>query len=147
MRALDGEERAAEFLRTGKNLRGRRARFVRHQARLHWRYRASLPAHLHGISALTLGSIMSPQGLSNTKYLLRRRSRRTHIGATDRLDKVFKPNQPVDARFESWFAPTMVTLADGSLNPVLADDLLDDRWRTAGKTVERRVPTMATEVV
>ena len=147
MRALDGEERAAEFLRTGKNLRGRRGRFIRHQARLHWRYRAALPAYLHGISALTLGSIMSPQGLSNTKYLLRRRSRRTHIGATDRLDPVFRPNLPIDARYESWFAPTMVTLADGSLNPVLADDLLDDRWRTAGKTVERRVPTMATEAV
>jgi len=138
LKALDGEERAAQFLRTGKNLRGRRAKFLRHQVQLHWRYLSTLPAHLHGVSALTLGSIMSPQGLSNSRYLLRDRRPRTHVGATDVLDRVFTPQTNVDAKYASWFEPTMVTLADGSLNPALADDLLDDRWRNAKRTVERR---------
>lgn len=123
LRALDGERAAAQFLRTTKNLVGRRGRFLAHQARFHWRYRAALDPHVHLASALTIGSIMSPQGLSNMRYLLRRKAPRTHIGATDLLDPVYTPTQPVDRKFASWFEPTMVTLADGSLNPALADDL------------------------
>lgn len=138
LKSLDGEARAAEFLKTGKNLRGKRTKFLAHQARMHWRYLSALPAHLHGVSALTIGSIMSPQGLSNSRYLFHRREPRTHIGSTDRLDTVFTPRFPVAAKYESWFAPSMVTLADGSLNPALADDLLDDRWKYAKTTVIRR---------
>ena len=123
LRALDGEAAVATFLRTTKNLVGRRARFLAHQARFHWRYRAALEPHVHLASALTIGSIMSPQGLSNVRYAFRAKSPRTHVGATDRLDPVYTPSQPVDGRFASWFEPTLVTLADGSLNPALADDL------------------------
>lgn len=125
----DSLERVAEFLRSGKNLRGKRARFFRHQARFHWRYRTALPPHLHGASAITFGSIMSPQGISNAKYLLRRRASRTHIGTTERLDSVYAPRFRVDARFASWFEPTMVTLGDGTLSPSIADDVLDARYR------------------
>jgi hypothetical protein len=32
----------------------------------------------------------------------------------------------------------MVTLADGSLNPAIADDLLDERWRSASRPVALR---------
>ncbi|MCR4341018.1 MAG: radical SAM protein [Gemmatimonadaceae bacterium] len=127
LRALDGEEAAAHFLRTTKNLVGRRRSFLAHQARFHWRYRGALEAHVHVASALTIGSIMSPQGLSNMRYLLRARSPRTHIGATDLLDPVYTPSHRVDAKFAASFQPTMVTLADGSLNPALADDLLRAR--------------------
>jgi hypothetical protein len=144
LRALDGEERAAHFLRTGKNLRGLRAKFLKHQARMHWRYRSALPAHLHAVSAITLGTTFSPQGLSNAKYLLRKRTPRTHISTTDRLDAVFTPRERVDAAFESWFEPTMVTLADGSLNPAIADDLLDERWRSASRPVELRTERKVT---
>ena len=124
LRALDGEESAAQFLRTTKNLVGRRRKFLAHQARFHWRYRAALGPHVHAASALTMGSIMAPQGLSNMRYLFSARSPRTHVGATDLLDPVYTPRHRVDAKFATWFEPTMVTLADGSLNPALAEDLL-----------------------
>lgn len=124
LRALDGPDAAARFLRTTKNLVGRRGSFLAHQARFHWRYRGALAPHVHAASALTLASIMSPQGLSNTRYLFRRRAPRTHVGGTDLLDPVYTPRHAVDAKFQSWFEPTMVTMADGSLNPAIADDLL-----------------------
>lgn len=138
LRALDGEEKAAHFLRTGKNLRGLRKKFLAHQVRMHWRYRSALAPHLHAVSAITLGTTFSPQGLSNTKYLFRRRTPRTHVSTTDRLDVVFTPRERVDRQYESWFEPTMVTLADGSLNPAIAEDLIDERWRSASKPVVLR---------
>jgi radical SAM superfamily enzyme YgiQ (UPF0313 family) len=138
LKALDGEDVAATFLRTGKNLRGKRLKFLRHQAQMHWRYLQALPAHLHGVSALTISSIMAPQGLSNARYLFQQRIPRTHIGATDRLDACFTPQHHVDAKYAHWFEPTMVTMGDGMVNPLLADDLLDDRWRRAKQTVIRR---------
>ena len=127
LRALDGEEAAAHFLRTTKNLVGRRGAFLAHQARFHWRYRAALEAHVHLASALTVGSIMSPQGISNSRYLFSRRAPRTHIGGTDLLDPVYTPRHRVDRKFASAFLPTMVTMEDGSLNPAIADDLLRAR--------------------
>jgi hypothetical protein len=129
LQPLDGVDEVARFLRTGKNLRGKRMRFVGHQARFHWRYRAALPAHVHTGSALTLLSLMSPQGLSNFRYFMRRPAERTHVGATDRLDPVYQPRFRVDGRFERWFTPTYVTKLDGTLNEELAEDALDVRYR------------------
>ena len=127
LRALDGEESVAHFLRTTKNLVGRKRKFLAHQARFHWKYLRALEPHVHLASALTIGSIMSPQGLSNFRYLFTPRSQRTHIGRTDLLDPVYAPSQPVDPRFASWFQPTMMTLADGSLNPAISEDLMRGR--------------------
>jgi hopanoid C-2 methylase len=129
LRPLDSIEDVTRFLRTGKNLRGRRTKFLRHQLRFQWRYRRALSLDAHAASALTMGSIMSPQGISNARYLLRSRLPRTHVGGTDRLDSVFTPRFRIDARFESWFQPTMVTMPDGSLSDHLAEDALDSRYR------------------
>lgn len=131
LRALDGEERAAEFLRTTKNLVGRRGRFLAHQLRFHWHYLQAFEPQVHLSAALTFGSITMPQALSNTKYLFRRRVERTHIGTTDILDPAYTPRHAVDPRYAHYFNPTMVTLADGSLNPVIADDLLRGQRRVA----------------
>lgn len=127
LRALDGEPGAAHFLRTTKNLVGRRRAFLAHQARFHWRYRAALEPHVHLASALTIGSIMSPQGLSNPRYLFSRRAPRTHVGGTDLLDPVYTPRHAVDPKYASFFKPTLVTMDDGALNPAIADDLLRAR--------------------
>ncbi len=129
VRPLDDIERVTEFLRTGKNLRGMRAKYFAHQARFHWRYKLALPPLLHGVSLLTIGSIMSPQGISNARYVLAPRAPRTFVGGTDRLDPVFTPQRSVDEKYRDWFRPTMVTDAAGALNPLLVDDLLDQRYR------------------
>lgn len=131
LRALDGEEAAAHFLRTTKNLVGRRGRFLAHQLRFQWRYLEAFSGVVHLSSALTMGSILAPQGLSNPRVLLQRRAPRTHVGATDRLDPVYTPRFPVADRYADHFRPTMVTLADGALNPVLAPDLLRRRTTAA----------------
>ena len=135
LRSLDGEEAAAHFLRTTKNLVGRKGKFLAHQARFHWHYLDALEPHVHLSSALTIGSIMSPQGLSNPRYLFQSRAPRTHIGGTDRVDPVYTPRHPVAAKYANWFQPTMVTLADGALNPLIADDLLRARRTPATPAV------------
>lgn len=135
LRALDGTEAAAHFLRTTKNLVGRKSRFLAHQLRFHWRYLEAFSGVVHLSSALTMASIMAPQGLSNLRYLARPAAPRTHVGGTDRLDPVYTPRHAVDPRYADWFRPTMVTLADGSLNPVIADDLLRSRQAPAMEAV------------
>jgi radical SAM superfamily enzyme YgiQ (UPF0313 family) len=129
LKPLDDVDTAAGFLRNGKNLRGHRAPFVRHQLRMLRRYRTHLSATQKAVSWLTLGSIMSPQALSNTRYLLKRRRQRTHVSTTDRLDVVYTPRFPVDPQYEGYFQPTQVTNMAGHLNETIVEDLLDTRYR------------------
>ena len=129
MRPLDEPERVADFLRTRKNFRGMRTRLLAHQARFLARNARHLGALRSVASTLTVGSVLSPAGLSNWRNLLKPRAPRTHISSTDRLDVVYSPARRVDARFEAWFRPTQVTDHAGALNEALADDLLDQRYR------------------
>jgi hypothetical protein len=58
---------------------------------------------------------------------------------TDRLDCVYEPQRRVASKYESYFRPTMVTTADGSLNQELVDDLMARRYDEA-LLVARGVP-------
>ncbi len=131
MRPLDSVDDAAGFLATDKNLASMRGRAMVHQARLTWRYRRSMSAFQLAGSVANLGSILHPAGLSNPRYYLRRKGRRTHVSTTDRLDPVYTPRFRVDGRYDGWFQPTQVTTETGALNEALAEDLLDRRYRPA----------------
>lgn len=134
MRTLDPVEDVAHFLKTGKNFKGYRRRFLGHQARFLHRYRHSLSAAQSAASTLCLGTTVAPAIMSNPRNLFVRRHPRTHISSTDRLDCVYTPRRPVDAKYRWQFQPTMITDAGGNLNEALVDDVLDTRFeqRPAG---------------
>ena len=131
MRPIDGIDAVANFLRTDKNLASYRRRAMTHQSRLLWRYRRSLIPEQLLASTICMTSILSPKLVSNPRYAMLRKQPRTHVGPTDRLDCVYTPRRRVDAAFESYFRPTLITDAGGQLNPALADDLLDARYEPA----------------
>lgn len=51
------------------------------------------------------------------------RVKRTYVGATEPLDSVYTPAFRIDARYESYFKPTMLTNARGTLSEKLYMDL------------------------
>ena len=126
---LDGVERVAHFLSTGKHFRGYARRLMAHQARFLWRYRNSFRPMQSIASSLCLGSLVAPTQVSNPRYALWRTPPRTHISPTERLDPAYQPQRRVDAAYRSFFEPTMVTDPAGELNELLADDLLAERYR------------------
>lgn len=127
---LDAIEDVADFVAGGKHLRGRRGRALRHQLAHLRRYRNSLSGTQAFISSATMLSIMAPNVTSNPGlWLSRLRARpRTHVSTTDRLDPVYTPGRRIDPRYASYFQPTYITEADGSLNADLAEDLLATRY-------------------
>jgi len=52
--------------------------------------------------------------------------KRTRISTSDRLDAAYKPAFPVDGRYSSYFAPTMLTDASGAPSEELEADLVQD---------------------
>ena len=55
---------------------------------------------------------------------------------TERLDAVYTPRLPVAERYRGWFEPTRVTLANGELNPALAEDAMAKPKRTRAPRAE-----------
>lgn len=131
MQPLDSIDRVAEFLKTSKNLAGYRQRAVTHQTRFLWRYRKSLIPEQTLASTVAVASILSPSTTSNPANAFVRRMPRTHVCTTERLDCVYQPQLRVAAKFANHFTPTTITDAGGALNPLLADDLTDQRYQPA----------------
>jgi hopanoid C-2 methylase len=127
MKPIDGIDEAAHFLKTAKNFVGYRRRAVRHQARFLWRYRKSLVWEQALTSTLSVGSALTPNVVASPQSAFVRRQPRTHVATTDRVDCVYIPRARVDAAFERYFAPTMITDGHGELNPLLVDDLMGVR--------------------
>lgn len=127
LKPVDPIDEVVHFVRNGRNFRGYRARFLKHQAKFLWHYRHSLGRDQMLLSSLTAAAILAPGSFSSPGAIFKRKGKRTNVSTTERLDAVYSPRLPVDSRFESWFEPTRITLENGELNPLLAEDALATR--------------------
>jgi hopanoid C-2 methylase len=128
MKPLDSVDAVARFLGTAKYLHGYRARHLRRQLHFVWRHRRTLSAAQMLVSNVAFLSILTPGSVWQPMMLARRRSGRTHVSTTDRLDPVYVPRMRLASAFVDHFRPTLVTDAAGELNPALAGDLLATRY-------------------
>ncbi len=126
---VDGIDAGVQFVRQGRNFRGYRKRFIQHHAQFLWRYRRALSRDQLLIAALTGVAILAPGSFSSPGALLKRKTPRTHVSTTDRLDPVYTPRLRVDSRYEHYFQPTRITESTGEINPALADDALSKRFK------------------
>jgi len=129
LKPIDPIDDVVHFVRNGRNFRGYRARFLKHQAKFLWHYRRSLGRDHMLLSSLTAAAILAPGSFSSPGAMFIRKGKRTNVSTTERLDAVYTPRLPVDTRFESYFRPTKITDANGELNPLLAEDALATRYR------------------
>ncbi len=129
LKPVDPVEDVVHFIRNGRNFRGYRSRFLRHQAKFLWRYRHALGRDQMLLSSLTALAILAPGSFSSPGAMFVRKGARTNVSTTERLDTVYTPKLKVDPAFESWFEPTRVTLANGELNPDIAEDALATNFR------------------
>ena len=124
IRPIDPIDDVVHFIRNGRNFRGYRRRFLKHQVKFLWHYRHSLGPFAMAISSLTALAILAPGSFSSPGALFKRKGPRTNVSTTERLDTVYTPRLPVDSRYESYFEPTWITDENGVLNPLLEQDAL-----------------------
>jgi radical SAM superfamily enzyme YgiQ (UPF0313 family) len=129
LKPLDPMEDAVHFVRKGRNFRDYKKRFIQHQAKFLWRYRHALNRDQLLIAALTGVAILAPGSFSSPGALLKRKSPRTNVSTTDRLDAVYTPRLPVASQYEHYFQATRITESTGEINPLLAEDALSTRYR------------------
>jgi hopanoid C-2 methylase len=138
LQPVDDMDHATTYARGVKKMRGLRLRALTHQLKHLLRYRHSLSPLQALASSATLMSTLVPHALSLPHNLFVERRRRTHVSTTEVQDVCYTPRAQVASRFAALFQPTLVTLADGSLNEALADDLLDTRYRGARRIAKTR---------
>jgi hypothetical protein len=129
LKPLDPMDDVVHFIQNGKNFRGYRMRFLKHQAQHLWHYRKSLGWPHKMVSTLTALAILAPGSFSSPGALLRRKGKRTHVSSTERLDAVYTPRLPVNERYRGHFEPTWITDHEGALNPALEADALATRYK------------------
>jgi len=129
LQPLDPVDEVVHFIRNGRNFRGYRKRFLKHQAKFLWRYRHALGRDQMLLSSLTAAAILAPGSFSSPGAIFVRKGKRTHVSGTERLDAVYTPRLPVHSRYETWFQPTRIIEANGELNPLLAEDALATRYK------------------
>ena len=122
LKPIDPVTDAIAFARDLPNLRGYRARVLRHAARFARRYRRHLSPLQHFAAAVN-GALIATQSAASSPTALRlRASAQTYYAPTETLDPLYRPFMPLPSSFGRYFEPTMVTGEDGQLSEhMLAD--------------------------
>lgn len=132
---LDPVRKLVRFLADDvvQTFNGYRLRVLRHSERFARIYRKEL-TKMQLVYA-TGGSLMQcAHGLSLSLRPLRRLGKnvpRTHVSATEPLDRVYTPAFRIESRFERYFKPTMVTNQNGQMHDDLVDSGLLETRRLA----------------
>jgi hypothetical protein len=137
LRPLDPLPEVVGFVRDLQSFRGLRAKAARHTVGFLGRYGSRLSWFGLGVAAFQPG-LLCVSGLVTGAWR-GRAPVRTHVSTTEVLDAQYRPAFPVASRFESWFAPTMLTDRDGALAAAVADDVL--AARASAEEVFRDVAT------
>ena len=133
LKPIDPIDDVVHFVRNGRNFRGYRARFLKHQLKFLWHYRRDLGRDHMLLSSLTAAAILAPGSFSSPGAMFMRKGPRTNVSTTERLDAVYTPSLPVDAHYEDWFKPTRITLENGELNPLLEEDAMATRYKSRSR--------------
>jgi hypothetical protein len=117
LQPVDSLAEAAAFVRELQNLRGYRRRVLSHSLRFARRYRKRLSG-TQMLIALSGAFLLCTPALftaPSPRRLWEARARRTHVAGTEAPDAVYRPAFRVDARYERYFKPTMLTDAQGRI--------------------------------
>ena len=127
LKPLDAMDEAIQFVRDLENLSGYRRKIALHSLKLFNRYKGKLKWWQMGQALLSGALIAAPKLTTARSELFKEfqngHIKRTYIGATEPLDSVYSPAFRVDARYESYFKPTLLTDAYGHLSEKLYMDL------------------------
>ena len=129
LKPLDTMDEAIQFVRELENLSGYRRKIFSHSLKLFNRYKGKLGWWQMGQALLSGPLIAAPKLTTARSELFKKfqkgypRVKRTYVGATEPLDSVYTPAFRIDARYESYFKPTMLTNAHGTLSEKLYMDL------------------------
>lgn len=123
LRPLDSLTETANFVRDLQHLRYYRSHVLSHSLRFARRYRKRLSCN-QMLIALSSAVLLCAPTLSTAPSLRRLWSKttyRTHVGGTEALDAVYRPVFRVDARYEIYFTPTMLTDGQGRLTEDMSE--------------------------
>lgn len=122
-KSFDPVDKLVHFLHNGTHLfNGYNLRVLRHAARFALIYRKHLTkTQLLLASSGSLIQCAHRLSLSLSPLAQPNEGKRTYIGSTEPLDRVYTPAFRLDSRFERYFRPTMVTDYNGQIH----DDLID----------------------
>lgn len=141
LKPLDPLDRVVDFVRSIQTLSGFRQKVIRHlkgYMRIYGRHFTPdyLPFFLNAHYLLTIPNLptVGPEILVTGKG----RYRRTFVGSTEPLDRIYKPPFGINPEFAGHFRPTLLTDSRGCLNPELAPDLLGKRFE-AGFIGNRKI--------
>jgi hypothetical protein len=137
LRPLGSLAETARFVRDLQSLRGRRLAVLRHSAGFVRKYRGTLTPHQYAIALTSSALIVAPLLASLPRRFGRSVGPRTHISGSERLDPFYRPKLRVHRRYESYFEPTRMIAADGSVADVVAADV--EAARPQPKPVRRLV--------
>ena len=131
LHTVDPQPEAAAFMSSLPTLRGYRSRVLRHSMQFARKYQKHFTKDqmLIGLSGGAL--IVSPLLATLPMRVGRLRGPRTHVSTTEPLDLFYDPAFRVDARFESYFQPTMLTDSAGRVGEQIAEDVQAGRPKAA----------------
>lgn len=123
LRPLDSLEDVEDFILEAKTFHEYRSRVVRHTFQFARRYRRLFDKDQMMLVLANAAQLCNPALTGARGQWKKRRSRRTYISTTEILDGLYHPAFPVSSRYESYFAPTMLTDGGGRLADGVVEDL------------------------
>jgi hypothetical protein len=111
-------------------MRGYKLRVINHSLRFIKRYHSTL-LNLQLAICMMNAALLAAYGLATSPTSLRSPSakgrNRTFLSTTEVLDAVYQPAFHVEARYESYFKPTMITDKHGKLAEEVAESVLQKK--------------------
>ena len=120
MQPLENIYEVANFIENLKSLKGYRTKVLKHAFSFARRYRHRFNFE-QMVYALASNGLITLNALF-TAGKLSRGSRQTHISSTERVESTYMPKFRVEAQFENYFSPTMLTGEQGEINEDLGAD-------------------------
>ncbi len=127
LRPQDSMEEAVQFVDDLQSMRGWRWRIIRHTIGFARRHRKRLTMDQMIIALSNGAMIAAPLWATLPKRVGRRTAPRTYVSTTEPLDGFYAPAFAVDARFEGYFQPTMLTDAGGEISAQIQEDIAGGR--------------------
>lgn len=130
LRPLDPVDDVLNFLQEILTMRGYKLRVINHSLRFIKRYHSTL-LNLQLATCMMNAALLAAYGLATSPTSLRSPSamgrNRTFLSTTEVLDVVYQPAFHVEARYESYFKPTMITDKHGKLAEEVAESVLQKK--------------------
>jgi radical SAM superfamily enzyme YgiQ (UPF0313 family) len=128
LKSVDPLPKVVQFIKDIQCLAGYRSRILRHQKEFFRIYRKRLPPEAmfteiyNSLLLATPNLATAPTDIGRV-LMSRFKYQRTYLSTTEALDPAYTPAFQVDACYESYFKPTMLTDSRGNLAEALQEDL------------------------